>query len=102
MRRRAYRESLGCIEIPLPEAKVLVPHSDLDASRPRVGITRLSQWESPSRALVAEMMILAGEVAGIIGGCVLLGMPSSGLPSGRLPLTACSGAHGVTKLPLLQ
>ncbi len=66
-RRRRYRESRGCIEIPLPEAKIHVPREHLDRVRPAVTITRVSQWDSPSRNLVAEMMILAGEAVGTIG-----------------------------------
>ncbi|GIL70477.1 hypothetical protein Vretifemale_1219, partial [Volvox reticuliferus] len=65
--RRAYREARGCIEIPLPEAKIHVPYSHLDRARPSVNITRISQWDSASRGLVAEMMILAGEAIGTIG-----------------------------------
>jgi hypothetical protein len=53
---------------------VTVPGEDLDAGRPRVAIHRISQWESPSRGLVAEMMIIAGEAAGRLGEYEILGV----------------------------
>lgn len=59
-RRRSYRERQGCTEVPLPEAEISVPLSDLDSLRPRVEVTRLDQSASASRQMVAEMMILAG------------------------------------------
>lgn len=40
---------------------------DIDAAQPRVTVKRLSQQDSPSRGLVAEMMILAGEAIGALG-----------------------------------
>ncbi|GIL47259.1 hypothetical protein Vafri_4119 [Volvox africanus] len=76
--RRAYREARGCIEIPLPEAKIHVPYADLDRARPAVNITRISQWDSASRGLVAEMMILAGEAIGTIGAEAALPLPYRG------------------------
>lgn len=65
--RRMHREARGAIEIPLPEANVHVSASQLDMRRPAVAVTRISQWESISRSLVAEMMIMAGEALGVIG-----------------------------------
>ena len=62
--RRAWRLARGAIEIEGPEAVVEVPRSDLGAVTPRVGVRRVSQWESAARQTVAEMMILAGEAAG--------------------------------------
>ena len=58
--RRLYRERQGCTEVPLPEAEISVPYSDLDSLRPRVEVNRLDQSASVSRQMVAEMMILAG------------------------------------------
>ena len=43
--------------------------SDLDSLQPRVSVERLDPGDSASRQLVAEMMILAGEVVGLLGGC---------------------------------
>ena len=43
--------------------------SDLDSLQPRVSVERLDPGASTSRQLVAEMMILAGEVVGLLGGC---------------------------------
>ncbi|EFJ50853.1 hypothetical protein VOLCADRAFT_103637 [Volvox carteri f. nagariensis] len=83
--RRAYREACGCIEIPLPEAKINVPYSHLDRARPAVTISRISQWDSPSRSLVAEMMILAGEAVGAIGAEAALPLPYRSQDSPELP-----------------
>ncbi|GLI58810.1 hypothetical protein VaNZ11_000576 [Volvox africanus] len=99
--RRAYREARGCIEIPLPEAQIHVPYAHLDRARPSVNITRISQWDSASRGLVAEMMILAGEAIGTIGAEAALPLPYRGqvdppdLPSTKalaaLPEGPCRG-----------
>ena len=62
-----YRERQGSLDIPLPEADVHVPLEDLDSPSPRVEVKRLSQADSVSRGLVAEMMILAGEAIGQYG-----------------------------------
>ena len=67
--RRSYREARGSVDIPLPEAEVHVACSDLDSLQPRVSIERLDPGASASRQLVAEMMILAGEAVGLLGGC---------------------------------
>lgn len=66
--RRAYRESRGSVDIPLPEAEVHVADSDLDSLQPCVSVERLDPGASVSRQLVAEMMILAGEAVGLLGG----------------------------------
>lgn len=44
-----------------------MPPEQLDRARPAVTVTRISQWESASRSLVAEMMILTGEAVGTVG-----------------------------------
>ena len=43
--------------------------SDLDSLQPHVSVERLDPGASASRQLVAEMMILAGEAVGLLGGC---------------------------------
>lgn len=63
--RRAWRFSQGAIEIRMPEASIKVAAPDTDS--PRVSIESMDQHESRSRQMVAEMMILAGEVAGKLG-----------------------------------
>mmetsp|Transcript_28093 Transcript_28093/g.75873 ORF Transcript_28093/g.75873 Transcript_28093/m.75873 type:complete len:959 (+) Transcript_28093:112-2988(+) len=83
--RRAYRTAAGCIEIPLPEAQVSVPKEDMDNLYPRVNIRRLSQWESASRLMIAEMMILAGEGVGKLGARVGLPLPYRAQPQPSLP-----------------
>ncbi|KAF5829392.1 hypothetical protein DUNSADRAFT_16161 [Dunaliella salina] len=83
--RRAYRKAAGCIEIPLPEAQVSVPEEDMDNLYPRVNIRRLSQWESASRLMIAEMMILAGEGVGKLGARVGLPLPYRAQPQPSLP-----------------
>lgn len=92
--RRAYRDACGAIDIPLPEAKVAVAASELDAGRPKVTIDRISQWESPSRGAVAEMMIIAGEAAGLIGMRAALPLPFRSQPQPQLP-----PAHELELLP---
>jgi hypothetical protein len=49
------------------QAKAEVPRDALGDASPPISITRLSQWESAARVMVAEMMILAGgaETAGV-------------------------------------
>ncbi|KXZ48125.1 hypothetical protein GPECTOR_30g221 [Gonium pectorale] len=90
--RRAYREARGCIEIPLPEAKIHVPYAHLDRGRPSVSIRRISQWESASRSLVAEMMILAGEAVGAIGAEASLPLPYRAQDAPDLPPAATLAA----------
>ncbi|GAX76950.1 hypothetical protein CEUSTIGMA_g4397.t1 [Chlamydomonas eustigma] len=65
--RRKYRQSHGCLEIPLPEMDIKVPYSDLDSLRPGVRVSGEQPSESPGRQLVAEMMVLAGEAIGMLG-----------------------------------
>lgn len=83
--RQAWRRSRGSIEIDVAESKTLVPEADLDAERPRVSVTGLRPWESPSRTLVAEMMILAGEAIGKFGAERELPLPYRGQPAPSLP-----------------
>ncbi len=65
--------------------QVSVAESQLDAGRPNVHLKRLSQWDSPSRSLVAEMMILAGEALGRLGAAEQLPLPYRMQPAPRLP-----------------
>lgn len=44
--RRAWRVSRGCIDIDLPEAQLKVEQAQLDALRPAVSCTKLSQVRS--------------------------------------------------------
>jgi hypothetical protein len=62
-----------------------VPFDDLNSSAPQVAIKKISQWESPSRVLVAEMMILAGEVVGALGTAAALPLPYRGQAAPELP-----------------
>jgi exoribonuclease-2 len=78
-RRREWRDAQGAITIDTPETKLVVAEEDLGLPggagnsttnaipAPRVTATRLSQWESAARQLVAEAMILAGSCAGQAG-----------------------------------
>uniref|UniRef100_A0A383WAQ3 RNB domain-containing protein n=1 Tax=Tetradesmus obliquus TaxID=3088 RepID=A0A383WAQ3_TETOB len=83
--RRAWRVSRGCIDIDLPEAQLKVEQAQLDALRPAVSCTKLSQWESAARLMVAEMMILAGEAVGSLGAAQQLPLPYRGQEAPQLP-----------------
>ena len=63
--RRARRLGAGATEIDMPEAKLRVEGAEGDAAE--VGIEPLHSFASASRQLVAEMMIMAGEAAGLLG-----------------------------------
>lgn len=63
--RQAWREAQGAATIFLDECSVRV--SDASAEDPEVRLERLSVGASPSRAMVAELMILAGQVAAAVG-----------------------------------
>jgi exoribonuclease-2 len=65
--RHWWRRARGAIDIDLPEAEMEVGEEQLDAASPVVTITRLSQFDSPSRQLVAEAMVLAGQAVGTLG-----------------------------------
>lgn len=90
--RRAWRVSQGCIDIDLPEAKLEVDLDQLDASAPGITCTKLSQWESAARMLVAEMMILAGEAVGQLGAAASLPLPFRGQEAPQLPPEAVLSA----------
>eukprot|EP00775_Hariotina_reticulata_P005095 gene5095-5336_t len=83
--RRSWRMSEGCIDIDLPEAKLEVPLEDLDCPTPAITCTKVSQWESASRMMVAEMMILAGEAVGRLGKEHGLPLPYRGQEPPKLP-----------------
>ena len=74
--RKTWRQSQGAISINLPEAVIKV-HGD------EVSVEILD--DSPARALVAEMMILAGEVAARYGQAHNLALPFRGQPQPELP-----------------
>lgn len=63
--RRAWREAQGAVTIFLDEADIKVDDARLE--RPRVAIKRLNTETSPSRTLVSEMMIMAGQIAAEYG-----------------------------------
>ena len=59
--RRAWREAQGAVSISLAECDVKVDDARLE--RPSISLTRLNTDASPSRTLVSEMMIMAGQIA---------------------------------------
>ena len=63
--RNQWRVSNGAVEIRTPEASISVGvDADGDAV---VSIAATDQWSSPSRQLVSEMMVLAGEAVAAFG-----------------------------------
>ncbi len=75
-RRQLWRHSQGAISINLPEAMIKVQEDE-------ISIEVLE--DSRSRQLVAEMMILAGEVAGRYGQVHNIALPFRGQPQPELP-----------------
>ncbi|GAB4234042.1 MAG: ribonuclease R [Elainellaceae cyanobacterium] len=75
-RREAWRQSQGAISIHMPESLIKVYDDEI--------IIDVLE-ESLSRRLVAEMMILAGEVAGHYGEMHSLALPFRGQPQPELP-----------------
>ncbi len=75
--RQAWRKSQGAIHIKMPEASIKVKDNE------EVTIDLLE--ESASRYLVAEMMILAGEITGRYGKEHGLPLPFRGQPQPELP-----------------
>ena len=71
-----WRQSQGAISISLPETAIKVKDDE---------ITIEVLNDSASRQLVAEMMILAGEVAGRYGQAHNLALPFRGQPQPELP-----------------
>ena len=63
--RRAWREAQGAVSISLAECDVKVDDARLE--RPTISLTRLNTEASPSRTLVSEMMIMAGQIAAEYG-----------------------------------
>ncbi len=74
--RKTWRHSQGAISIHLPEASIKVKGDE---------ITINVLEDSTSRQLVAEMMILAGEVAGRYGQVHNIALPFRGQPQPELP-----------------
>ncbi|NEQ98573.1 MAG: VacB/RNase II family 3'-5' exoribonuclease [Cyanothece sp. SIO2G6] len=74
--REVWRMAQGAVSIRLPEASIKVNNDDID-------ITVLE--DSLSRQMVAEMMILTGEVAGHYGKTHDLVLPFRGQPQPELP-----------------
>ncbi|PMB48592.1 RNB domain-containing ribonuclease [Fischerella thermalis CCMEE 5205] len=75
-KRKAWRYAQGAISINMPEAMIKVKEDDIK-------IYVLD--DSPSRQLVAEMMILAGEVAARYGQTHQIPLPFRGQPQPELP-----------------
>jgi exoribonuclease-2 len=75
-KRKAWRYAQGAISINMPEAMIKVKEDDIN-------IYVLD--DSPSRQLVAEMMILAGEVAARYGQTHHIPLPFRGQPQPELP-----------------
>ena len=75
--RQAWRKSQGAIQIKMPEASIKVKENE------EITIELLE--ESASRHLVAEMMILAGEITGRYGKEHGLPLPFRGQPQPELP-----------------
>jgi exoribonuclease-2 len=74
--RQVWRQSQGAISISLPESTIKVKDDE---------ITIEVLNDSLARQLVAEMMILAGEVAGRYGQAHNLALPFRGQPQPELP-----------------
>ncbi|NEO35426.1 MAG: VacB/RNase II family 3'-5' exoribonuclease [Moorea sp. SIOASIH] len=77
VRRQKWRKSQGAISIHMPESVIKVGNDD------QITIEVLE--DSPSRQMVAEMMILAGEVAGRYGQLHQIPLPFRGQPQPELP-----------------
>ncbi len=75
-KRKSWRYAQGAISINMPEATIKVKDDE-------VNIDLLD--DSPSRQLVAEMMILAGEVAARYGKTHSIPLPFRGQPQPELP-----------------
>ncbi len=75
-RRSSWRQSQGAISIHMPESSIKVKDDE---------ITIEVLEDSISRSLVAEMMILTGEVAGRYGEAHSLPLPFRGQPQPELP-----------------
>lgn len=75
-RRKAWRYAQGAISITMPEATIKVKGDEIN-------IDILD--DSPSRQLVAEMMILTGEVAARYGKANNIPLPFRGQPQPELP-----------------
>jgi exoribonuclease II len=75
-RRKAWRYAQGAISITMPEATIKVKGDEIN-------IDILD--DSPSRQVVAEMMILAGEVAARYGKAHNIPLPFRGQPQPELP-----------------
>lgn len=75
-RRQAWRQSQGAISIHMPESSIKVQDDE---------ITIHVLDDSPSRQLVAEMMILTGEVAGRYGQAQQIPLPFRGQTQPELP-----------------
>ncbi|KAL4445906.1 hypothetical protein ABPG77_009105 [Micractinium sp. CCAP 211/92] len=81
--RREHRLASGATEILMPESSVRVEGAHTE--EPEVTIEEECQHESPSRQMVAEMMILAGEAVGELGRRLAVPLPYRGQAEPVLP-----------------
>ncbi|KAL4425691.1 hypothetical protein ABPG75_009707 [Micractinium tetrahymenae] len=81
--RRQHRLASGATEILMPESCVSVEGAHTE--EPEVTIEEECQHESPSRQMVAEMMVLAGEAVGELGRCLAVPLPYRGQAEPVLP-----------------
>lgn len=80
--RRAYRTRNGAVDITLPETNVKVKNGFREDAEIEVFPLYI---DSPSRKLVAELMILAGEVTALAGTEAGIALPYRGQPTPDLP-----------------
>lgn len=81
--RKRYRTASGAVEIAMPESKVEV--ADAHVEVPDVTMEASKMDDSVSRQLVAEMMILAGEVCARLGSHMSVPLPYRGQADPVLP-----------------
>jgi len=83
--RQQWRTAQGAITFSMHESSIKV--DDPRLADPRVTVQRINTYDSPSRSLVAEMMILAGQAAATFGEpgfCIARGKMET-MPSAMMP-----------------
>ena len=83
--RRRYRTAAGAVEIQMPEPKMDVKDINSEVARVEMEVINAPEDESVSRQLVAEMMILAGEVSARLGAHMNVPLPYRGQTDPILP-----------------
>lgn len=81
--RRRYRTALGAVEIAMPEPEIVVRNEAEES--PEVVVAAGPAEASASKQLVAEMMILAGEVCARLGAAKGVPLPYRSQPDPVLP-----------------